>query len=667
MEKVYDEQGKKIVMVSEIGHGGEGGTYLTSDNKVVKIYKKEKITQEKENKLRLMIAQNINHQCICWPEKIVCQNGSFAGYLMPKAEGIEMQKCLFVKPLLLKNFPNWTRLNLVELCLSLLSQFSYLHQKNIIIGDINPRNILVTPEGKTYFVDTDSYQIGNFTCPVGTDNFTPPEMQSKDFKTYPRTPEAEYFAIATLLFMILLPGKPPYSHQGGGAPAENIIQRNFSYPFVTDVNWKAPEGPWEIIWNELPYNIKKAFHEVFKNGKRIGILGWNIQMEEYKNGLLKKQCTEEIFPTQVSKNEMDISISMNSQYKKIGQDTTILNQVEIPNIAILELSTRAVKLLRGNMRALKDGFDFTHFRTDSDLIGTGKFLDKHNTMNMMHFQKSVLPSIQKMVAIAEKNKVTTLYSIATAAYRSAQNIQEIIDCIKQNAGINVRVFSQEEEANSIMGAFLWSNNSNLDVFPYNDIIMIDQGGGSTQISWFQRKNSNYLLKRNKSIDLGTTVLQNVLWLNSNSNTRLEKAFEDIENSIHDRLKPELSQMDKMMDSSKKSCLSVGTAITKATGKSSNEKQHLTHLSQQDISDKITQSEEKLLSKYNSIEELRSDIEKSRDKHHNHCENLLVMRLGLAMYRIIMEAWNIPEIVVSGTAVRYGFYYQKFLDSRKYII
>ena len=98
---------------------------------------------------------------------------------------------------------------------------------NIIIGDINPLNILVKSPTEVYFVDTDSYQVENYPCPVGTIEFTPPELQGKNYETFLRSFENEYFAIATLVFMILLPGKSPYTQQGGGDPAANIRAMEF--------------------------------------------------------------------------------------------------------------------------------------------------------------------------------------------------------------------------------------------------------------------------------------------------------------------------------------------------------------------------------------------------------------------------------------------------------
>lgn len=38
--------------------------------------------------------------------------------------------------------------------------------------------------------------------------------------------------------MIMLPGKPPYSQQGGGYPGDNIKNMDFSYPFGENSNKK---------------------------------------------------------------------------------------------------------------------------------------------------------------------------------------------------------------------------------------------------------------------------------------------------------------------------------------------------------------------------------------------------------------------------------------------
>lgn len=158
------------------------------------------------------------------------------GYVMQKAHGHPLQKSVFVKPLLSQRFPQWQRENLVNVCISFLEHMQYLHDLNVLVGDINPMNVLVDGDGTSVFiVDTDSFQVEGFPCPVGTVNFSPPHLQNKNFKSILRTEDDELFAIATMLFMILVPGKPPYSQQGGESPEKNILEAN--YPLST---WRRP-------------------------------------------------------------------------------------------------------------------------------------------------------------------------------------------------------------------------------------------------------------------------------------------------------------------------------------------------------------------------------------------------------------------------------------------
>ena len=102
---------------------------------------------------------------------------------MQRAHGHPLQKSVFVKPLLLQRFPQWQRENLVNVCISFLEHMQYLHALNVLVGDINPMNVLVDGDGTSVFiVDTDSFQVEGFPCPVGTVNFSPPHLQNKNFK-----------------------------------------------------------------------------------------------------------------------------------------------------------------------------------------------------------------------------------------------------------------------------------------------------------------------------------------------------------------------------------------------------------------------------------------------------------------------------------------------------
>ena len=306
-----------IKLIKKLGAGGEASVYQTNTSYVAKIYKKDNITSRKFKKIQLMLSKKIQCEGVCYPVEILYNSQKeFVGYLMPTAKGQELQKSVFgPKPLFLKKFPGWKKRDTVELCVTILEKIKYLHDRNIIMGDINPANILVVSPREVYFVDTDSYQVEDYPCPVGTNNYTAPEIQRKHFSDFSRSRGNENFAVATLLFMIMLPGKPPYSQQGGEDPISNIIKMDFSYPFEDNTNKKTPDGPWRYIWSHLTYDIKEAFYNTFRKGgkysleqNRLSVDVWLSKFRHYLELLdsgryaQQDEMSVELFPTRHKKN-----------------------------------------------------------------------------------------------------------------------------------------------------------------------------------------------------------------------------------------------------------------------------------------------------------------------------------------------------------------------------
>lgn len=322
-EVAYTKENKAIKLLREVASGGEGIIYTTDTQYVAKIYKNENNTRRKYEKLKKMVSKKINCEGVCYPvELLYNKNKDFIGYLMPEAKGYEIAKSIFIPKLLLKKFPSWKKKDTVELCITILNKIKYLHDRNIIIGDINPRNILVSSPKEVYFVDTDSYQIEEFPCPVGMSPFKAPEiLDKKEFRNFLRTKGNENFAMGTLLFMIMLPGKPPYAQQGGENMDENILKMNFSYPFEKKSTQKTPAGSWGYIWSHLPYRLKKEFYHTFmkdgdfsKEKSRLSVDNWLETFNEYltliNNGILrsKDEMSDELFPTRYNKEDRDIPV-----------------------------------------------------------------------------------------------------------------------------------------------------------------------------------------------------------------------------------------------------------------------------------------------------------------------------------------------------------------------
>ncbi|MCC8998170.1 MAG: hypothetical protein LM522_01530 [Candidatus Contendobacter sp.] len=267
---VTGDRSGSLTLLNRISEGGEGAIYKTSLSEIIcKIYFKDRLTEDRKAKLELMVTRQSPDRMICWPLELVRNRyGDFVGYLMPLAKGETFNLSIFKKPLLQEMFPHWRREHLIQLAITTLGLVKKLHDLNVLIGDINPNNFMVCNEQEVYLVDTDSVQIEAFPCPVGTPHFTPPELIGQSYGDFLRTKEHEIFAVATLLFMILLPGKPPYSGQGGGDVVESIQKRKFPYVQEKGEESARPFGPYRFIWSALHPLLKQDFTDIFYEGSR---------------------------------------------------------------------------------------------------------------------------------------------------------------------------------------------------------------------------------------------------------------------------------------------------------------------------------------------------------------------------------------------------------------
>lgn len=302
-----------------IGKGGEGTVYQIDKNLACKIYSLSKLTRQKIEKIKLMISKPIYDQDICWPIDLVMNSyNEVVGYTMPIAKGHLLQK-IQSRAFVQEYFPKWKKKDIVQLAYTIIQKFYYLHQRNIIVGDINTRNIMFTSPTQVYFVDTDSYQIEGYPCPVGTNEFTCRELLEKGskFSEMLRQWGHENFSLAILIYVLFMNGKHPYAIRGGSDPATNIKQDKFPFPYeannskgviISDSRYidLIPVGPWKLYWEMLPGYIKGAFYSTFNDKgnyhnpqQSISSESWLILIYEYLEDLKeekKNSLRNDIFP-----------------------------------------------------------------------------------------------------------------------------------------------------------------------------------------------------------------------------------------------------------------------------------------------------------------------------------------------------------------------------------
>ena len=309
-EEVFTPSGA-LRLGAELGSGGEGTIYDLGDGTVAKLYHRGKLTAARRDKLSLMASYPAPCEGVCWPQELLCnRQGEFVGYRMERASGKELQRCVLNRKILETSFPDGKKEDMVRLAITILEKICAIHRAGILLGDINLANILVVSPEEVWFVDCDSYQVGGYPCPVGKSYFIPPELQGRNLSTVLRTPGNEDFAVATLLFMLMLPGKGPYAQQGGGRIEEAIRAMEFPYPCGENGKAHTPEGSWRFQWSHLPRFLKEYFYGTFQKGgaystedTRLPDYKWLSAFRRYHqllaSGKLQAQDPQsgELFPT----------------------------------------------------------------------------------------------------------------------------------------------------------------------------------------------------------------------------------------------------------------------------------------------------------------------------------------------------------------------------------
>ncbi len=331
---VKDKEGKSIQLLTKVGAGGEGTVYETSqDGLVCKIYHSDRLKTYIIDKLDLMVTRQISHSAICWPfSQAYNPHGEMVGYLMPRAEGRALQPTFFIPPLLRRNCPDWTRIHLVNLSAAILDAVAYLHSLNVLLGDINPRNILVQDDSTIFLVDCDSYQVEGYPCPVGMPPYLSPELYKERLSSILRTERDEAFAVATLVFMLLHPGKPPYSHEGGADPSRNVLRRHFPYPRGGKGAQGVPPGAWRFMFSHLPRYMKDTFHEVFTDGRYLHVGEWQELMSRYSSDLRNGYVSEDPFPKEFkrpSRQQIEAGIGFSRRCTVCGEEFGTYDEGEV--------------------------------------------------------------------------------------------------------------------------------------------------------------------------------------------------------------------------------------------------------------------------------------------------------------------------------------------------
>jgi DNA-binding helix-hairpin-helix protein with protein kinase domain len=231
-----------LTPAAELGAGGEARVYALPQQGALlaKIYHTP--TPARARKLAAMLANppddpmaGQQHISIAWPVDLLqaVPSRAVVGFVMPRVTGVQSIIDFYNPMTRRQRCPLFNYAYLHRTAHNLAATVRAIHARGYVIGDVNESNILVTDRALVTLVDTDSFQVRDFhtgvvyRCPVGREEFTPPELQGQSFEQIDRAPEHDLFGLSVLLFQLLLEGTHPFAgvFRGTGTDGSSTLNR----------------------------------------------------------------------------------------------------------------------------------------------------------------------------------------------------------------------------------------------------------------------------------------------------------------------------------------------------------------------------------------------------------------------------------------------------------
>ncbi len=275
---LYSGDGKPVELGKVLGRGGEGVVHVRvgNESQACKVYAKPP-TDARTAKLTWMVERLGQHPDLAvwctWPQELLFdEQQQCVGFLMERLQQLRPIHEVYQPEQRKSVLPTAGWDFLLRAAANCARMFETLHKYDVIVGDVNERNIFVDSDATVHLVDCDSFQIRDgdqfFGTGVGVVDYTPPEMQGKDFRLVPRTVEHDRFGLAVIAFKLLMMGRHPFSGGASGDLHQAILNKEWDYPQL------AQRLRHLLPWSVVGQPVRAAFVSAFTEEQRPSAATW---------------------------------------------------------------------------------------------------------------------------------------------------------------------------------------------------------------------------------------------------------------------------------------------------------------------------------------------------------------------------------------------------------
>lgn len=261
-----------------IACGGEANIYEYNTKYLLKVFNDNVKLDLKEKKIDLWLKERKIPGFVS-PEEKVNIDGIFKSYMLENIKDSEAIS-MYIKKKHIK-LMKITNKDLVGLMLDASKKLEELHKSNKVVGDISENNILVKFINNLYiafYIDDDSFGIGNLPADAYTEIYTDPNAYEKSGRVN-LSKQSDMYAFAILTFKILTrlhPFNGTYK-KDESMNTINRIKNKISVLGKHDITIPPMIPCWDWISPEL----LNTLYEIFEKDKRCYIT--DLLQELYDN------------------------------------------------------------------------------------------------------------------------------------------------------------------------------------------------------------------------------------------------------------------------------------------------------------------------------------------------------------------------------------------------
>lgn len=181
--------------------------------------------------------------------------------------------------------------------------------------------------------------------------------------------------------------------------------------------------------------------------------------------------------------------------------------MDIDKIALIDIGSNTIRLVIFEITADFEIYQLLNIKTPARL---SQYIDADKRMSQQGI--TVLIEILKNFhTVTQQYEVSQLLPMATAAVRQSINRDEIVERVKEAAGVEMQIVPEEKEA--YYGSYAVFHTTQI-----RDGVTVDIGGGSTEITFFKNKE----IQEAHSFPFGVVSLKKMFFEGKESND--EKAI-----------------------------------------------------------------------------------------------------------------------------------------------